>query len=292
MRPAFRRFSPLYEEKRRNRRDLAPRPTPSPPYPAAVGRTCHAAQGLTITNVNVMLPRNLCLPGEWERSATSSWAFRASRRRSSRVSCIALSRPGSPCGCSSSSPSRRRSAGAGIRSSTRSRRSPSTCRTAARSPRRCTAGGPRHLRPFVPALRRTLAAPPRGLARARADRARRRRSATAAPALRPAQDLHQGAAAGGRARRPAARRARGPPPARALRPRHDDGHVAGGADRRAPVLVHRPRARHLRAAAEPARLAAPQAARRALRGHLHRGERPPPARRSPRERGSTSSTTA
>ena len=86
-------------------------------------------------------------------------------------------------------------------------------------------------------------------------------------------------------------RARRPPPARALRPRHHDDHLARRAHRRAAVLVHRPRARHLRRAPEPEGLAAPQAARRALRRHLHRGQRPPPRARSRPRRTCTSSTT-
>ena len=83
--------------------------------------------------------------------------------------------------------------------------------------------------------------------------------------------------------------------------RHLHAHFAHGTttitwhaarDRRAAVLVHRPRARHLRRAPEPQGLAAAQAARRPLRRHLHRGQRPPPARRSRPRRTSTSSTTA
>ena len=56
--------------------------------------------------------------------------------------------------------------------------------------------------PFMPALRRVARRRPRGLARALATAARPGRCATAARAVGPAQDLRQGAAAGGRARRP------------------------------------------------------------------------------------------
>ena len=148
------------------------------------------------------------------------------------------------------------------------------------------------LAPFVPAITPRRAPPP---ARPR-PRARHRRRAGAArpphPLLGPAQDLHQGAAPGDRARRPPARRARRPPPARALRARHDDDHLARGAHRRPAVQLHRPRARHLRRAPQPEGLAAPQAARRPLRRHLHGGERPAPPGRSRPRRRSTSSTTA
>ena len=111
----------------------------------------------------------------------------------------------------------------------------------------------------------------------RRDRARPGAARPPRPARRPAQDLRQGAAPGDRARRPAARRARRPPPARALRPRHDDDHVARRAHHRPAVLLHRPRARHLRARPEPARLAAAQAARRRVRRHVHRRQRRAPA---------------
>ena len=95
------------------------------------------------------------------------------------------------------------------------------------------------------------------------------------PLLRPAQDLRQGADPGDHAcRRAGAGR---PPPARPLRARHDDDHLARGLHHRAAVLVHRPRARHLRARAEPEGLAEAQADRRALRRHLHRGQRRAPA---------------
>ncbi len=114
---------------------------------------------------------------------------------------------------------------------------------------------------------------------------RRRHGARAGPggprppraARRPAQDLRQGAAPGDRAGRPAAGRARCPPPARALRPRDHDRDVARRAHRRPAVLVHRSRARHLRAGPEPARLAAAQAARGGVRRHVHRGQRGAPA---------------
>ena len=66
------------------------------------------------------------------------------------------------------------------------------------------------------------------------------------------------------------------PPARPLRPRHDDGHLAGLDDHRPAVLLHRPRQGHLLAGAQPGRAAAAQAARGALRRHLHRGQRAPP----------------
>ena len=88
--------------------------------------------------------------------------------------------------------------------------------------------------------------------------------------LRPAQDLHQGAAAGDRARGPAPRSARGPPPARALRPRHDDRTRAGCAAARAlTVLVHR-LAKDFTPALIPAAVAAAEASRPALRRHVHR----------------------
>ena len=125
-------------------------------------------------------------------------------------------------------------------------------------------GADRAAAPLAPAAPRAVraraaphAAPPPARAGPRA-RDRPRPGAARPPdaALRPAQDLPQGAAAGGRAGRPAARRARGPPPARALRARDDDGDDARLADRRRAVLLHRPRARHLRAPAQPEGLAA------------------------------------
>ena len=64
--------------------------------------------------------------------------------------------------------------------------------------------------------------------------------------VRAQEGQHQGAASGGGARRQAARRARRPPPPRPLRTRHHDRDLARRRDRRAAVLVHRPRARHLR----------------------------------------------
>ena len=57
-------------------------------------------------------------------SATSSWASRACRRRSSPASCTGSSRRACRCGCSSSSRSRSASASCAIRSSTRSAREP------------------------------------------------------------------------------------------------------------------------------------------------------------------------
>ena len=96
------------------------------------------------------------------------------------------------------------------------------------------------------------------------------------PLQRPAQDLHQGADPGDHARRPAQPPPRGPPPARALRARHDDDHLARRLHHRPAVQLHRPRPRHLRARAEPEGLAQAQAQRRALRRHLHRGERRAP----------------
>ena len=147
----------------------------------------------------------------------------------------------------------------------------------------------RDIREFAPALRRCVRRRPHGVARAvrtavaQAFRDRRTR------VLRPAQDLHQGADPGDHARGRA--RPRRPPPARALRARDDDDHLAGRVHHRPAVLVHRPRARHLRARTEPEGLAAAQAARRALRRHLHRGERRATCARSRRAPASTSSTT-
>ena len=150
----------------------------------------------------------------------------------------------------------------------------------------------RHLRPFLPALRRVARRRPLGLARtprtAFGPGARDRRT----PLSRPAEDLHQGAAAGRRARRPAPRRAGRAPPARPLRPRHDDDHLARRADRR-PAVLFTGHARDIYAPRpEPAGLAAAQAARRPLRGHVHGGQPPPSAARSPPRQRSTSSITA
>ena len=109
---------------------------------------------------------------------------------------------------------------------------------------------PRRPPPFLARCRAACAAPAGG-AGARGGGRRPSRARAAAPLSPPAQDLHQGAAAGDRARRPPARRARRPPPARPLRARHDDGHLARGADHRPAVLLHRPRARHLREELNP-----------------------------------------
>ena len=90
----------------------------------------------------------------------------------------------------------------------------------------------RHVREFLPSVRRCLRDRRAGSLRAirtmAGQLARDRRHVARAAA----QDLPQGTAAGLRARRPPARRARRPPPARALRARHDDRHVARGDDHR------------------------------------------------------------
>ena len=145
------------------------------------------------------------------------------------------------------------------------RRSRSTCPT-----RRALTAPLHRWRPAAPAAVRArrsgarCAAARAGLARAAATRARPGAARPPHAALRPAQDLRQGAAPGDRARRPAARRARRPPPARALRARHDDRDVARRADRRrcrspSPAT----RATSTRRELNPQRLAAAQAARRA-----------------------------
>ncbi len=132
--------------------------------------------------------------------------------------------------------------------------------------------------PRVPAGAAPLHAPPStGRGARRADRAGPVTARPSHAAVGSPEDLRQGTRTSGHARRPSAERAGRPPPARALRARHDDHHLARGVHHRAAVLVHRPRARHLRAGAQPEGLAAPQAAGRALRRHVHRGERPPPA---------------
>ena len=106
------------------------------------------------------------------------------------------------CGCSSSSRSRSASAGTGIRCSTRSSATPEYLpdprgadRAAAPLARARTCA------PFLPALRRCARRRPLGVARA-LHRARPGAARSPDAALRPAQDLHQGAAAGDRARRP------------------------------------------------------------------------------------------
>ena len=93
----------------------------------------------------------------------------------------------------------------------------------------------------------------------------------------------------GRPARPG--RGRGPDP-RPLRARNDDGHLAGLDDHRPAVLVHRPRQGHLHRGAQPCGPAAAQDGRRLVRRDLHRGQPPPPGRRSARARRCTCSTTA
>ena len=135
---------------------------------------------------------------------------------------------------------------------------------------------PRHLKPFLPALRRVARRRPRGLARAFATAGRQalrdRRTRLSGPRKVYIKEFLQAIALADRLlEQPEVR--------------HLHAHFAHGTttvdlarrdDRRPAVLVHRPRARHLRAGAEPARLAAPQAARRAVHGHLHGGQRGAP----------------
>ncbi len=147
----------------------------------------------------------------------------------------------------------------------------------------------RDLREFWPALRRCAAAAP---ARRGAGGADGVRPVVARPALAlvgPAQDLHQGADPGDHARRSA--HAGRPPPARALRARDDDDHLAGGLHHGPAVLLHRPRARHLRAGAEPEGLAGAQAERGGVRGHLHGRQRRASARDRAARPACTSSIT-
>ena len=147
-----------------------------------------------------------------------------------------------------------------------------------------------NLGPFLPALRRVARRHP--LRRWRAPRAPRRRQSVPGPqGRRPRKIYLKELLQAVDARRPARRGRRRTPPARPLRPRHDDGDLAGGADHRAAVLVHRPRQGHLPRVAQPGRAAAPQAAGRA------RSSSPAPARtastcrRSRPRRPCTSSTT-
>ena len=229
-------------------------PRRAPPRPDAAKRFAHRARSRFVTCVAGVSTGDVLPAGP---SATSSWASRGSPRRSSPAS--PAGRAGRACRCGCSWSSRSRSASASVPPVVDAIRRPAgaPARLASlttplhrwrradlrRSPRRCAASSRRPCG-FARATATTLA---------QAVRDRRTR-------FGPAQDLHQGAAAGDRARRPSARRAGRPPPARALRPRHDHDHVARRAHRRPAVLLHRPRARHLRRAPQPEGLAAPQAA--------------------------------
>ena len=135
---------------------------------------------------------------------------------------------------------------------------------------------PRHLKPFMPALRRVARRRPRGLAAAAAttlaQAARDRRAPLSGLRKIYVKELLQAVAL--------ADRLLDAPDVRHLHAHFAHGtttitwhaaRIAGPA-----VLLHRPRARHLRRAPEPEGLAAPQAAGRPLRGHLHGGQRPPP----------------
>ena len=107
-------------------------------------------------------------------------------------------------------------------------------------------------RAFVPALRRCRGGARTGRA-GRSDRVRQalrdRRAPLAGPRKIYVKELIQAITLADRLLARAGR----PPPARALRARDDDDHLARGLHHRPAVLVHRPRARHLRARAEPAR---------------------------------------